>query len=123
MDNKIYTVWLSTLMGVGTITIKSLYERFGNSENIYNLTASEIEEIDFISKNQKLALKNKNLDYAKSIIEDCENKEIKIIGFNDEDYPQSLKNIDDPHSPHPYSPSSGSKYIWIFFWGDQFLTI
>lgn len=96
MDNKIYTVWLSTLMGVGTITIKSLYERFGNSENIYNLTASEIEEIDFISKNQKLALKNKNLDYAKSIIEDCENKEIKIIGFNDEDYPQSLKNIDDP---------------------------
>ena len=29
----------------------------------------------------------------------------------------AVKNTDDPHSPHLYSPSSGSKYIWIFFWG------
>ena len=35
----------------------------------------------------------------------------------------AVKNTDDPHSPHPYSPSSGSKHIWIFFGGDQFLTI
>lgn len=96
MDNKIYTVWLSTLFGVGKITVKGLFERFGTAENIYNLTSSEIEEMEFLNKNQKLALKNKNLDYANAIIEDCENEQIEIIGFNDEAYPKSLKNIADP---------------------------
>lgn len=96
MNEKLYAVWLSTIVGVGNITVKSLYDNFQNSENVYDLTPSEIDELDFLNKNQKLALKSKNLDYAKSIMEECEEKNIEIIEFNEPQYPEMLREIYDP---------------------------
>lgn len=96
MNDKLYDVWLSTVAGVGSVTIKNLYEVYETSKDIYDLTPSQIDEIDFLSKNQKIALKAKNLDYAQSIIEDCLEKDIEIISFHEENYPEMLKNIYDP---------------------------
>lgn len=96
MNEKLYAVWLSTIAGFGNITVKSLYDNCGNGEAVYNLTASQIDGLDFLNKNQKLALKSKNLDYAKSIIEECEGKNIEIIEFNSPEYPEMLREIYDP---------------------------
>lgn len=96
MNDKLYAVWLSTLVGIGKITVKNLYENFKTSENIYNLTSSQIEELDFLNKTQKIALKAKNLDYAKSILEKCDEKDIEIIEYNENEYPKMLREIYDP---------------------------
>ncbi len=96
MENKIFAVWLATSAGIGTATVKKLIEIYKTAENIYNLTPKQIDEIKILNKNQKLVLKNKNSDYAQSIIEKCAFNGIDIICFNDEAYPEMLRNIPDP---------------------------
>ncbi len=96
MEEKIYAVWLATLCGIGDLTVKKLVDRYEEAKNIYNLTPSQIDDIEGLNKNQRLVLKNKNLDYARSIIRKCEEKGIDIICFNDENFPDMLRYIPDP---------------------------
>lgn len=96
MEEKIYAVWLATLRGIGDLTIKRLVDKYETAKNIYELTPEEIDLIDELNKNQRLVLKNKNLDYAWSVIRKCEEKEIDIICFNDENFPDMLRYIPDP---------------------------
>lgn len=95
-NNIIYSVWLSLLDGIGGISGKQLYELYGDYESVYKLTADEIDSLDMIKSNQKLVMKNKNLDYAKSIVEKCESMGIEIIAYDDKEYPDMLREIYDP---------------------------
>ncbi len=98
MTEKIYDVWLGTLAGIGQITVRKLMMKYKNAKNVHQLTASQIDSEDELNKNQRLVLKNKNLDYAKGIMRKCEDKDIDIICFDDENYPDMLRHIPDP--PH-----------------------
>jgi DNA processing protein len=95
-QNAEYWIWLGNLSGFGQQRVKQLLAEFKNAENIYNLTAGEIEAIPFLNEKLKLPLKNKSLDYAKGIIEECAEKEIDIITFGDGDYPEPLLYIYNP---------------------------
>ncbi len=96
MEEKIHALWLATLCGIGDLTVKRLVDRYETAKNIYNLTPSEIDNISELNKNQRLVLKNKNLDYAWSVMRKCEEKGIDIICFNDENFPDMLRHIPDP---------------------------
>jgi DNA processing protein len=69
---------------------------FSDIEEIYKLKPNEIDAIPFLTEKLKLVLKNKNLDYTNSIIEECHNKNIDIIEYNGEKYPERLSFIYDP---------------------------
>jgi DNA processing protein len=96
MENKKYLIWLNSLNGFGSQKTKQLLNMFHTVEEIYKLKPNEIDTIPFLSEKLKLVLKNKNLDYTNAIIEDCQNKEIDIIEYGSENYPQRLSFIYDP---------------------------
>ena len=91
-----YWVWLSNISGLGHIKIKQLLSDYQTAENIYNLTPQQIDGIATINDKVKLSLKNKSLDYAEAIIEDCLNKGIDIIPITSDKYPKKLAYIFDP---------------------------
>ena len=96
MSNNKYWIWLGNVAGLGHVKLKQLLESYETAENIYNLTASQIDDIPGINDKLKLSLKNKGLDYVEGIIEDCRVKGIDIITITDEKYPKKLAYIYDP---------------------------
>lgn len=91
---KIYDIWFSNLEITNKLKLK-LLERFDNTENIWKLKESELEEIEITQKNISKIVDVKfklSLDkYAKVM----EKNNIKLILCNDEKYPLSLSKIDD----------------------------
>ncbi len=95
-NNANYAIWLNQLVGFGNQRIKQLPTTYGSARAVYDLTADEIDKISFLPEKQKLALKNKNLDYANGVIEDCKQKRISVYCYGEEGYPDCLSVIYAP---------------------------
>ena len=70
-----YAIWLSHLAGFGNQKIKQLLSEFGSARAIFDLKVDEIERIPYLNDKLKAVLRNKNLDYANGVLEDCVKKE------------------------------------------------
>lgn len=97
MDTIIKYLQLYFTKGIGNKTLKLLLEHFGNIKNIFNATFEEIENLT--SKNTanlvlKESLNNKKL--AERELLKAESLDIKLVCYEDEKYPENLKNIPDP---------------------------
>ena len=100
-NNSDIILHLSLIYGVGLASINKLIEIIGvkNFKSIYSLGQNDFLEIGFSKdKSNKLfkGLKDfNNFEQEKKLIE--KNK-IKIISILDENYPETLKNIENPPS-------------------------
>ncbi len=90
-----YMVWLQSVLGAGNSRAKSVLEYFESAENVYNADFEEIKKSRLFSKKELERLKNKSLDEALKIIEDCKENDIKIIPFKSSEYPYCLSVIED----------------------------
>ncbi len=92
-----YWIALSSIEELGSSFIQRLYNHFGDIEKVFN--ANDLSEIDGLSvkKAEKfLRLRDKtDPDRALQIVLD---RGVKYLTFEDEKYPQMLKNIDDSPS-------------------------
>lgn len=89
-----YDIWFSNIEIINREKIKIL-EKFGTSEAIWNLKEKEIIEKGIKEKNVNKILEKKhrlNIEKYKNYLE--KNK-IKLICMNSEEYPESLKHIDN----------------------------
>ncbi len=94
MEDILYRLWLVTRRGISSGRIKLLLERFGSVEEIYK--SRVFNNIRGISDKEKAVLTDKDLTEAKRIYEKTEKLGDKIIAFDDEMYPDILRNIPDP---------------------------
>lgn len=97
MTHREYWYWLCNIPGIGNAKIRALLERYKEPEQIYEIESKELEQIPYIRKkdceNWKWAKKNQ-----RKIINqyhDLEEKNIKFVLLEDDDYPQRLKRISD----------------------------
>lgn len=88
-----YWVWLSRRKGIGAGTMNELIRHFGSPENIY--FADEKEYLRVLQK-PAVSLCDKSLDEARGIIDECADKNIRIMALSDAQYPMRLRNIFDP---------------------------
>lgn len=96
MDELLYTVWLSLSCTPGHETFSKLVSRFSTPENIYNADSDLIAScIGSRSKDYNLLI-NKNVERAKSIIDFCKRKNIGILTYFDEKFPENLRKIKNP---------------------------
>jgi DNA processing protein len=90
-------VSLNMIADIGSIRLKKLLEFFDNPENILKASVERLIRISGIGEKiaEKIVSINKGEDLTKEL--DLVKKlGLKIMTFEDEDYPENLKNIPDP---------------------------
>ena len=97
LDNLECWVWLGSIPGIGAVKSKKLLEFFGNPNSVFTAKEIDFAGLSFLTRADIANLVNKgNREKVKKHIEDINANDIKIITFEDESYPEYLKNIYDP---------------------------
>ncbi|WP_295745028.1 DNA-processing protein DprA, partial [uncultured Oscillibacter sp.] len=91
-----YWIWMAELPGLTNQARLALLRHFGTPENAYYADAGEILLTEGITKKQAEALEEKNLAAAGKILSDCRRLGLRILTFQDAEYPNRLRNIYDP---------------------------
>lgn len=91
-----YWLWMAALPELTNQTRLALLRHFGTPENAFYADAGEILLTEGITRLQAEALDNKSLAAAEKILEDCRRLGLRILTFQDAEYPNRLRNIYDP---------------------------
>lgn len=96
MSHIVYWIWLTTRKGVGATTALRLLDIFVTPQRVYYAEDEDYDGIDGITPFLKKSLSEKNLDEANEILGRCDQLNIQIMTIQDADYPERLRQIDDP---------------------------
>jgi DNA processing protein len=96
MATQKYWLWLSERRHCSKTDEFRILEHFGTPEAAYFADAEEYRMIEGISQQSIQSLCDKSLDQSERILEDCDRLDLRIMTFQDADYPDRLKNIYDP---------------------------
>lgn len=91
-----YWIWLAELTGISLRARHNLLEYFGTPEAVFSADREELLQVEGIRPEALLGWEEQDLTRAEEILEDCQLKNISILTFADDDYPERLKNIYDP---------------------------
>lgn len=94
-ENAKYWIWLQQCLGEGA-RFKEIIEDFGSAENLYNANIIEWKQSTALTISQVERLQKFELDKAEEIIRICNEHKWNIISFDDEAYPQRLREIPNP---------------------------
>lgn len=96
LKNK-YWIAFSSIESIDSAFILRLFNYFGDIETAFRANEREFQNIDGLSvkKSQNFVEARKNLDIDKAFAE-VEKRGIKFLTFEDENYPQMLKEIYNP---------------------------
>lgn len=96
-DKRCSWIALSSIQGLGSVSIKNLLAKFGNPDEIFKASASDISRVDGIRKDVAQNIANKKFD----IDPDAELRRVekhgsRVVTFHDPEYPVNLREIHDP---------------------------
>jgi DNA processing protein len=94
MENIENWLYFNAIAGLGPVKGKALLDRFGSPQNIFKVADKELASVEGIGTDliEKIRDKEKWLD-IKQEISLIQKSQVKIVTFEDPDYPQLLKNI------------------------------
>ncbi|MBQ9773173.1 MAG: DNA-processing protein DprA [Clostridia bacterium] len=92
----LFWIWLAEALGAGSTGFRILIELYENPYELFHAEESEIERIPKLSERVKAALCDKSLHRATQILECCEQSGIGILAWGDEQYPSTLKDLQNP---------------------------
>lgn len=96
MDEKKYWVGFNLIKGIGAVRMQGLVAYFGDLESAWAASASELAAAGLGSKLiERVIQARAGVDLDK-VWERIEQQGIKILTWQDETYPQRLKEIDQP---------------------------
>lgn len=94
-DKKIFSVWLSSVNGIGYKNFVKLVEYFGSPEEVYKASREELSAFLGNGKIYNNIIEAQKYDPAK-YMEKLEKLNINVITLDCDEYPNELKNIFDP---------------------------
>lgn len=98
MNGK-YWIAFSSIEQVDSAFTLKLFEHFNDIEKAFNVNSDEIKKIEGLSiKKAESFLRLRDKVDADKTFYTIENRGIKYIAFDDKEYPELLKNIDNPPS-------------------------
>lgn len=89
-------LWLAHRPGINEHTKVLLLQHFQSPEGVFAANPREYAEIPGLSPGGRKALADKSLDIFEAAVETCGKKGIRILTYQDEEYPWRLKNIYHP---------------------------
>ena len=95
MKNARYLIWLQLTVGVGK-AIKPIIDYFGSAENLYNSNYLQRKVCPNVTDKMLDAMESTPIEKADEIIAVCKQNGWDIITVDDENYPNTLKEIFDP---------------------------
>ena len=90
-----YWLWLSTRRGLGPARVLTVLDHFVTPERAYYADREEYELLP-IPPAAWQGMLDKRLDPADRILADCDRLGLRIMTFQDADYPQRLRQLADP---------------------------
>lgn len=94
MDSLKYWVWVAQVFGPANHRFWDVTKEYNDIEKIY--IALNNDEIKSLNEKEKKAVKTTHIEQSEKIIEYCEKKDIKIISFEDDEFPARLREIYNP---------------------------
>jgi DNA processing protein len=90
-------LYFNAISGLGPLKGKALIDRFGSPQNIFKASEKELASVPGIATDliDKIRNKDRWIDLKKEIAF-IEKSGIKLVSFQDTDYPPLLKNISSP---------------------------
>lgn len=89
-----YNLWLLQLLGAGNMKIAEFKNRYGSAKEAYEAIALD-KDIRFLSPAEKKRISSASVENSEKIIETCEKNKISVLQIEDEDYPNSIRCMDD----------------------------
>lgn len=96
-ENSKYWLAINNIKNLGPVTIKKMWEHFGDIKTVWEADEKQISEIEGLSRQPvKAFLENRgSIDLDGQMIK-LEEAKVKALTLEDADYPSMLKNIYDP---------------------------
>ncbi len=99
--SDLYLYHFNQLKGIGFMTLKKIYKKFGNFEEAFN---SDIKEFNLIIKDKEILNQistfqdkaDEVLTQIKKFERKLDHKNIRLISYFNKRYPESLRDIDRP---------------------------
>lgn len=88
--------WLWLTSSVRLAPAWQVLEHFGTPEKAYFADRAEYETISDLSAEECLALSDKSVEKAENILADCQRLGVRILTWQDADYPERLRSIELP---------------------------
>lgn len=88
--------WLWLTSSVPLIPAWKVLEHFGTPEKAYFAEKAEYESIADLTEEERLSLSDKSVERADEILEDCQRLNVRILTWQDSDYPERLRSIELP---------------------------
>ena len=95
MSGLKYWLWLTSRKGMDPVSALSVLDHFITPERAYYADGEDYEAIP-LKPQVRQGLMEKELDSAERILEQCEMLGLRIMTFQDADYPTRLKQLADP---------------------------
>ena len=92
-----YWIAFSSMEQIDSRFVQRLYNYFGDIELAFNATLSDLSQIDGLNiKKAETFIDLRNKINPDKVLEQVTQRNIKYLTFEDEKYPQMLKNIENP---------------------------
>ena len=96
MKDLLYWIWLSLACTPGSPTFAKLLSKYSDAIDIYNADEAEIKKVVTTQSSDYDSLVSKDLERANLILEFCTSKNVGILTYGDERFPESLRRIPTP---------------------------
>ncbi len=96
LDNKKYWVWLAQVFGPTNHRLWDLTKGYDDVFSFYNALIDG--NVKGLSDKEVKSVKTTHIEQAEKMIEYCNNNNMKIIDYDNEEYPTRLKEIYNPPS-------------------------
>lgn len=96
-EHLLYQLALSLIPKIGPTLYRNILAYSGSSFEFFKLTKGKASKIPGIGQ-KLIQLKNCQNEYlkqAEELLETCQKKDIRVLTFEDPDYPRRLKNMED----------------------------
>src|SRR5215469_1139878 len=95
-SNSLYWLALSLTPGLGPTRGRKLVEHFGNVDEIFQASLTELEGLNLQAQSAQHIALGKSLEMAHEEFARAAASEVKIICHDDSDWPARLSEIYDP---------------------------
>lgn len=100
-EELLYWIWMAEALGAGSRAGIVLLRKFGTIRKIYKQEPEATADWSFLNQKEKAAvgtmLRHKSLNDADRILERCDELGIRVVHYEEAEYPESLRGI--PNAP------------------------
>jgi DNA processing protein len=93
--SKAHYLALTRVSGVGGATARKLVERFGTVARAFDAEDLELATVPRVTPDVIRAMREVDLDEVESEIESLDDEGIKVLTWDDDDYPENLRSASD----------------------------